>query len=100
MTSEAAHRFLIAYDVPDDRRRTRLAHKLETYGDRIQYSVFVCDLKPARLVRLRATVRDLIQAGEDSVLFCDLGHVKAISPRIFSFIGVERPITPGESIVV
>jgi len=100
MTSDAARRYLIAYDVPDDRRRTRLAKKLSAYGDRVQYSVFVCDLRPARLVRLRAAVRGLVQPDADSVLFCDLGPVRAISTRSFSFIGIERPITSAESIVV
>ncbi len=33
-------RFLISYDIPDDRRRTKLAHFLLDYGDRVHYSVF------------------------------------------------------------
>jgi len=30
---------LVSYDVPDDRRRTRLAHALKDFGERVQYSV-------------------------------------------------------------
>jgi len=29
-------RYLIAYDVADDLRRTKVAKKLESYGDRVQ----------------------------------------------------------------
>jgi len=29
---------LVTYDVPDDRRRTRLAHTLKDFGERVQYS--------------------------------------------------------------
>jgi CRISPR-associated protein Cas2 len=35
---------LVSYDVPDDRRRTRLAHALKDFGERVQYSVFECRL--------------------------------------------------------
>lgn len=48
MTSNDQHRYLVAYDIVDDRRRTKIAKVLESYGDRIQYSVFVVDIKPAR----------------------------------------------------
>ena len=46
-------RVLVAYDVPSDRRRTRVAKTLLKYGDRIQYSVFVVDAAPAKLLRMR-----------------------------------------------
>jgi len=32
-------RYLIVYDTSDDVRRTKVAKKLESYGDRVQYSV-------------------------------------------------------------
>ncbi len=32
--------WVVAYDIPDDRRRTRLAKALEGFGDRVQGSVF------------------------------------------------------------
>ena len=43
-------RRLIAYDIPDDRRRSRAARVLEGFGDRVQYSVFVVDALPAQFV--------------------------------------------------
>lgn len=36
--------YLISYDIPDDRRRVRVAKTLKDYGDRVQYSVFECIL--------------------------------------------------------
>ncbi len=36
--------YIIAYDISDDRQRTRLAKMLLDYGDRIQHSVFEADL--------------------------------------------------------
>lgn len=100
MTNEAARRYLIAYDIVQDRRRSRLAEALSSYGDRIQYSVFVADLRPARFVRLRATIRELIDEREDSVLLCDLGAAQSISDAVFTFVGRQRPITPQDAIIL
>jgi len=100
MSTDATRRYLIAYDIPDDKRRTRLAKRLLSYGDRIQFSVFVADLKPAKLVRLRSMVHTTVEPNEDSVLICDLGPIGAIDAARFSFIGLDRPITPRDSLVV
>ncbi|MBC7317262.1 MAG: CRISPR-associated endonuclease Cas2, partial [Chloroflexi bacterium] len=32
--------YVISYDIPNDRHRLRIAHLLEGYGERVQYSVF------------------------------------------------------------
>ena len=53
MSREGTYRFLIAYDIGDDRRRALVASRLKAYGERIQFSVFIVDVKPARVVRLR-----------------------------------------------
>lgn len=37
---------LVLYDVRDDRRLRRVAKLLESYGDRVQLSVFRCRLTP------------------------------------------------------
>jgi CRISPR-associated protein Cas2 len=93
MTMDSIHRFLIAYDITDDARRTRVAKALQTYGDRIQYSVFLIDAKPAKLVRLRAVLRRLIDTGMDSVLICSLGPLANGGSRRIDFIGLERTFT-------
>lgn len=60
-------RVLVSYDISDDRRRTRLAHVLKDFGERVQYSVFECNLEEAPLARLQARVGALIDAERDSV---------------------------------
>lgn len=98
--SEDPHRFLIAYDIPNDGRRTRLAKKLLSYGDRVQFSVFVADCRQAKLVRLRQVIAANIVADEDSVLICDLGPLGSIDQRTFSYLGLSRRITAPESLVL
>jgi CRISPR/Cas system-associated endoribonuclease Cas2 len=48
-----AHLIVVSYDIPDDRRRLRLAHALKDFGVRVQYSVFECHLEPDGLDSLR-----------------------------------------------
>jgi CRISPR-associated protein Cas2 len=60
---------LISYDIPDDRRRTRLAHTLEDFGQRVQYSVFECLLSEDQMAHLRERVAKLTDPAEDSVRF-------------------------------
>ncbi|MFT3887625.1 MAG: CRISPR-associated endonuclease Cas2 [Arachnia sp.] len=94
------HRYLVAYDVPSDRRRSQLAKILSTYGDRIQYSVFLVDAAQAKLIRLRDRIRGLIQHDEDSVLICDLGLLTQVDSNAFTVLGRTRPITGTDSLVV
>lgn len=100
MTGEAARRYLIAYDIGDDGRRGTVARCLQTYGDRVQYSVFVVDVRPARLVRLRARLEELIDTRLDSVLLCDLGPVFRIDSSRFEILGCSATITPHGPIVL
>ena len=98
--SRQLSRLLVAYDVVDDRRRTRLAKVLESYGDRIQYSVFLVDLTPAQEVRMRAKVRSVIDERDDSVLFCRLGATKSEGTSRISYLGCRREITEDTDFVV
>ncbi|QAU51457.1 CRISPR-associated endonuclease Cas2 [Corynebacterium pelargi] len=89
----------MAYDISNDRRRTRLASKLEKYGDRLQYSVFVVDASPAKLIRMKSEIEEVLDLQKDSVLLCDLGRLTELSEARFSFLGQSREITPGEAFV-
>jgi CRISPR-associated protein Cas2 len=58
---------VVSYDVPSDRRRTRLAHTLKDFGERVQYLVFECHLDERALQTLRERVTRLLDLQEDSV---------------------------------
>lgn len=57
---------VIAYDISDDRRRTRLHKKLKSFGTAVQYSVFEAILDRADLVQMEKMIRAEIK-GEDLV---------------------------------
>jgi CRISPR-associated protein Cas2 len=76
-----ARRFvLIGYDVTNDRRRARIAKTLLDYGDRIQYSIFCCQVNARELLRLKGLLGECVNAEDDRILFIDAGEVKGQKP--------------------
>ena len=98
--SEAVRRWVVAYDISDDRRRSRVAAAIGGVGDRLQYSVFVVDGKPAQFVRLRGQLLRMIDASRDSLVLIDLGLRDALSTARFERLGVTRRIWSEEDPVV
>ena len=64
---------VIAYDVVCDRRRTRLAKLLSGFGERVNYSVFECELRQRQFDGLIRAVLKLIDPAEDRVRYYELG---------------------------
>ncbi len=59
---------IAAYDIREDDRRARLAAVLQTFGDRVQKSVFVLLLDPEDLAELTRRATDLIDTRTDSFI--------------------------------
>jgi len=80
--------YVVAYDIPDDRRRAKVHNILSGYGRWTQYSLFECYLTRKEMVELRARLNRRLRPEEDSVRFyplCQscLGKVETV--------GSERP---------
>lgn len=60
---------LVCYDVPDDKRRTRIGKVLEGFGGRAQKSVFECDLTPPQYATLKKKLDRLVNLEEDSLRY-------------------------------
>jgi CRISPR-associated protein Cas2 len=61
--------YVISYDIPDDKRRARLAKLLKGYGMRVQKSVFEADLDGRGYADLRRRVDRVVDGKVDSVRF-------------------------------
>ncbi len=59
--------YIVSYDIPDDKRRTKLAKILKDYGDRVQESVFECILDKNLLDKMAEKINKVINQKEDSV---------------------------------
>ena len=64
--------YVIAYDIPSDRRRTKVHKVLCGFGQWTQYSLFECHLTTKELVALRGKLDKLLKPEEDSVRFYPL----------------------------
>ena len=69
---------LVTYDVNTEdaagrRRLRRIARACLDWGQRVQYSVFECELDPAQWVTLRARLLDEMDPATDSLRFYRLG---------------------------
>jgi CRISPR-associated protein Cas2 len=88
---------VIAYDVTDDRRRTRISNFLEDYGTRVNYSVFECELNSEEFEQLQARLTDLMDTHEDRIVFyrlCEGCRVRR------SAIGTRQKDTEDKGVVV
>lgn len=64
--------WVIAYDITDDLRRSRLVRVLEKFGVRVNYSVFECMLTDIQLCKLREKLDKLILPSEDNIIYYPL----------------------------
>lgn len=94
----ARRRYLVAYDIRDDRRLRSVAVCMEGYGDRIQYSVFVADLSDREKVLMRADIESRMKITEDSVMIVDLGAAGDSSR--FLFLGHRESLPTADAVVV
>ncbi|MCI0396700.1 MAG: CRISPR-associated endonuclease Cas2 [Chloroflexi bacterium] len=66
--------FLIAYDIPNDRRRTRVHKILSGFGQWTQYSIFECFLTDKELVALHGRLDKVLNPTQDNVRFYHVCH--------------------------
>jgi CRISPR-associated protein Cas2 len=91
-------RYLLAYDIRDDRRLRAVANCVEGYGHRMQYSVFLCDLSPTELVYLRGDLEQVIRPSEDSIMLIDLGRED--NPSSIVFLGRHNRLPTREVTII
>ena len=59
--------YVVSYDIPDDRRRTRVHSALTGFGTWVQYSVFECFLDRKQRMLLEARLLKEIHQRQDTV---------------------------------
>jgi len=70
---------------------------MEEYGERLQYSVFICDLSRTELVHARQQVESEMNLNEDSVVIVDLGETNSAR---FIFVGRRSPLPTNDTKIV
>lgn len=85
-------RYVITYDIADDRRRDRVFRTLQAYADHVQFSVFVAALTTRELINLRMKLRGHLNDAMDQVLIIDLGREDTVPADPFDVLG--KPYQP------
>lgn len=88
--------YLVTYDIPCNKRRLKVAHLLEGYGRRVQFSVFECVLPALKYRELRERLQRHIKP-EDSIRFYPLSAHTLGQVEVWGGAPVLKP--PGSTIV-
>lgn len=65
---------VVAYDMPDTRRRTKLFRTLKGFGIHTQFSVFECELDDQEFSHMMAVIHKIIKPAEDAIKIYRLCH--------------------------
>lgn len=93
---------LVTYDVDTSdksgqKRLRRVAKACLDYGQRVQNSVFECELTDAQFCLLKDRIREIIASDVDSVRFY---HLNRTDNRRVEVIGVETAYKVNGSIII
>ena len=88
---------LVTYDITNDRRRTKLAKMLKDYGQRVQYSVFECNMDNKLLKSLTDRALKLLNIEEDSLRIYELTDLQKKNVLI---IGLGKVIDDDKDIYI
>jgi CRISPR-associated protein Cas2 len=83
--------YVIAYDIPDDKRRTKVHRVLCGYGQWTQFSLFECWLTRSEELELRLKLAKHLSTARDSVRFYPLC---AVCQSKVDTVGGEQPHEP------
>lgn len=82
-------KYIIAYDIVNNRRRRKIAQLLEAHGTRMNRSVFECILDNNSFTDLLKRLERLVKKSEDSVLLYQ--QCRVCGPKAFRIGTAPRP---------
>ena len=93
---------LVTYDVdttdkPGQRRLRRVAKACLDYGQRVQNSVFECELTEVQLCVLKERIKEIIDHSLDSIRFY---HLNRSENRRVEVMGVETAFNVNDAIII
>ena len=61
--------FVVIYDIRDTVRLQKVAKVMESFGQRVQKSIFECELERLAWLKMRCQIEKVMDSEEDSVKF-------------------------------
>jgi CRISPR-associated protein Cas2 len=90
----------VAYDIKDEKRLIKIFRKMRRYGNRLQYSVFICKLSEIEKTEMIIELMDIMRTDEDSLIIVDLGVSVNAAENRMKFIGAKPDLESEEVMVV
>ncbi|MBR5195353.1 MAG: CRISPR-associated endonuclease Cas2 [Akkermansia sp.] len=81
-------RYLVCYDIADPKRLRCTAKVCESFGSRLQCSVFEASLDSTMLARLKMELDAVINHSCDQILFVDMGIDDESTPLNIEYLGL------------
>jgi CRISPR-associated protein Cas2 len=81
---------VVSYDIPEDKRRTKVMKLMKNYGAHVQYSVFECELRDTAYKQMRDKLKQLVSPKHDSVRFYFLDEDAVKKVEVIGRRPVER----------
>lgn len=94
----ARTRYLVCYDICHPKRLRQVAKVCESFGHRLQYSVFECPLDDLRFEKLRAALDEIIKHDDDQILFVALGA--ETDRQVFRIETLGQPYTERSRVTI
>ncbi len=88
--------YTVAYDITDDKRRNKIAKILKDFGQRVQYSVFECNIDQRAFLRLQNRLEKTMNFDEDTITFY---HICAACEKQIERIGLNKGLDKQSYIV-
>lgn len=98
--SAGRHRYLVAYDIRHPTRLRAVFKAMKGYGDHLQYSVFICDLRGSEKSAMFLHLAAIIDHSRDSVAIVDLGLADDRGRFCVQFLGAHPPLPEGGALIV
>ena len=93
------NRYVVCYDISDPERCRKVHGLMQGYGDRAQYSVFLCELNGMELTYLKRDLTELLNLNEDRALIVDTGPAENDAAERMVAIGTQ-PLRDREPAII
>lgn len=94
------NRFIVCYDITDQKRLAKIYKKMRGFGDPVQYSVFRCDLSPTEKVIMVSQLSEMINHKNDRIMIVDIGPNQGRGGESIDFIGKSVEFSSPKAIIV
>jgi len=94
------NRYFVAYDIMEPQRLARTYKTMLGYGDRVQYSVFVCNLSPSELIFMQNDLENVINLKEDRIVIINTGSADIPVSRNVITMGTQINMNEESCVVI